>query len=103
MFVAGHVKLGCGTGADVPIFGTGVEELHCWIENKEGVVTLYPYPGVESILVDGLKVTQPTRLTQGWFYWIIFQIYLKSVINRILLRLVVSLVLCIIALSKRRI
>ncbi|PSN35499.1 hypothetical protein C0J52_25377 [Blattella germanica] len=59
----GRVTIGAARDADIVLQGTGVEPLHCHIENSNGVVTLYPLAEMTS--VDGLKVTIPTRLTQG--------------------------------------
>ncbi|XP_066993440.2 pleckstrin homology-like domain family B member 1 isoform X2 [Anabrus simplex] len=59
----GHVVLGSGPAADISIQGTGVEPVHCQIENTSGVVMLYPM--AEMTAIDGLIVTTPTRLTQG--------------------------------------
>ncbi|XP_018325901.1 uncharacterized protein LOC108737526 [Agrilus planipennis] len=59
----GRVTLGSGKGVDIHVQGTGVQPLHCNIENDHGVVTLYPLS--ENLAIDGIKVTKPTRLTQG--------------------------------------
>ncbi|KAK3106893.1 hypothetical protein FSP39_002139, partial [Pinctada imbricata] len=48
---------------DVIIQGTGVEDEHCFIDNIHGVITLYPV--AKMCAVDGVLVTEPTRLTQG--------------------------------------
>lgn len=61
--VAGRVTLGSGTHVDIPVQGTGVQPLHCHIENCNGVVTLYPLS--EHTSIDGVKVIGPTRLSQG--------------------------------------
>ncbi|XP_065199749.1 pleckstrin homology-like domain family B member 1 isoform X2 [Planococcus citri] len=61
----GRVTVGSSPSSDIFIYGTGVEEVHCWIENTEGIVTVHPSSENVPIQVDGLKVTQPTRLTQG--------------------------------------
>lgn len=60
--------MGCGGSfvqrqPDVLVHGTGVEPLHCYIENTEGIVTLYPLGEMTS--VDGVPVSAPVRLTQG--------------------------------------
>lgn len=60
--------MGCGGSyvqrqPDVLVQGTGVEPIHCYIENINGVVSLYPLGEMSS--VDGLPVAAPTRLTQG--------------------------------------
>ncbi|XP_039281254.1 pleckstrin homology-like domain family B member 1 isoform X3 [Nilaparvata lugens] len=59
----GKRTLGSGANADVVLVGTGVEAVHCCIENRSGVVTLHPIAGATAI--DGLPVTQSTRLMQG--------------------------------------
>ncbi|XP_072886048.1 pleckstrin homology-like domain family B member 1 isoform X17 [Hemitrygon akajei] len=48
---------------DVSIQGPGIAAQHCYIENQNGVITLYPYGNLCAI--DGVQVKQPTRLTQG--------------------------------------
>lgn len=62
-FVPGRVILGSDKCADIPVTGTGVESLHCAIENNNGVVTLYPIKG--NTYVDGVYASSPIRLTQG--------------------------------------
>lgn len=57
------MTLGSGPGVDIPVQGTGVQPVHCHIENSEGVVTLYPLS--ENLSVDGVRVEGPTRLSQG--------------------------------------
>ncbi|XP_048732048.2 kinesin-like protein KIF16B isoform X2 [Ostrea edulis] len=49
---------------DIVIAGLDVERYHCWIENTEGEVILYP---VDEALcaVNGNVVIEPTKLTQG--------------------------------------
>ncbi|KAK0170033.1 hypothetical protein PV328_010646 [Microctonus aethiopoides] len=60
----GRVILGSDECADIPVTGTGVESLHCAIENNNGIVTLYPIKG--NTYVDGVYATSsPIRLTQG--------------------------------------
>ncbi|XP_056636481.1 pleckstrin homology-like domain family B member 1 isoform X1 [Diorhabda sublineata] len=59
----GRVTVGSGSGVDIPIQGTGVQSLHCHIENSEGIVTIYPLS--EYLSIDGVRVTTPTRLSQG--------------------------------------
>ncbi|XP_074026513.1 uncharacterized protein isoform X2 [Leptinotarsa decemlineata] len=59
----GRVTLGSGPRADIHVQGTGVLPLHCHIENSEGIVTIYPLS--ENLSIDGVKVTSPTRLSQG--------------------------------------
>ncbi|XP_059812896.1 pleckstrin homology-like domain family B member 1 isoform X2 [Hypanus sabinus] len=48
---------------DVSIQGPGIAAQHCYIENQNGVITLYPYGNLCAI--DGVQVKQPTRLIQG--------------------------------------
>ncbi|XP_068600433.1 pleckstrin homology-like domain family B member 1 [Brachionichthys hirsutus] len=50
-------------GTDILLQGPGVAAHHCYIENNEGTITLYPCGHLCS--VDGLPVTKPYRLTQG--------------------------------------
>ncbi|XP_054650352.1 pleckstrin homology-like domain family B member 1 isoform X4 [Dunckerocampus dactyliophorus] len=53
-----------GRGAmDISIQGPGVEEQHCYLENRSGVITLHPCGNL--CVVDGVQVTQPIRLSQG--------------------------------------
>ncbi|MCJ8745889.1 hypothetical protein PDJAM_G00135500 [Pangasius djambal] len=49
---------------DITIQGPGVEAEHCVIENRGGVVTLDPCGHLCSL--DGVPVTTPTQLTQGY-------------------------------------
>ncbi|XP_060755702.1 pleckstrin homology-like domain family B member 2 isoform X3 [Neoarius graeffei] len=49
---------------DITIQGPGVEAEHCVIENRDGVVTLDPCGHLCSL--DGVPVTTPTQLTQGY-------------------------------------
>ncbi|XP_040181423.1 pleckstrin homology-like domain family B member 1 isoform X15 [Rana temporaria] len=48
---------------DITIQGPGIAATHCYIENKCHTLTLYPCGNPCSI--DGVAVTQPTRLRQG--------------------------------------
>ncbi|EEC05316.1 hypothetical protein IscW_ISCW018206 [Ixodes scapularis] len=48
---------------DIVVQGPGVEAEHCYIQNESGKVTLYPVAKVISI--DGMTVTEPSRLHQG--------------------------------------
>lgn len=59
------MTIGSGRDVDITVQGTGVEPLHCHIDNANGVVTLHPIAEMTS--VDGLKVTSATRLTQGQY------------------------------------
>ncbi|KAL7840664.1 hypothetical protein AOLI_G00259870 [Acnodon oligacanthus] len=49
---------------DVTIEGPGIEAEHCLIENRGGVITLDPCGHLCSL--DGVPVTRPTQLTQGY-------------------------------------
>ncbi|XP_052399071.1 pleckstrin homology-like domain family B member 2 isoform X6 [Carassius gibelio] len=49
---------------DITIEGPGIEAEHCRIENRGGVVTLDPCGHLCSL--DGVPVTRPTLLTQGY-------------------------------------
>jgi hypothetical protein len=64
---AGRVTVGTGRDVDIMVQGTGVEPLHCHIDNLNGVVTLYPVAEMTS--VDGLRVTTAIRLTQGQYHY----------------------------------
>ncbi|CAH1966771.1 unnamed protein product [Acanthoscelides obtectus] len=59
----GRVTIGSGSSVDVHVQGRGVQALHCSIENSEGVVTIYPIEG--EVLIDGVQIDRPTRLSQG--------------------------------------
>ncbi|XP_063798694.1 pleckstrin homology-like domain family B member 1 isoform X13 [Pseudophryne corroboree] len=48
---------------DILLRGPGIAAEHCFIENIHGALTLHPCGN--PCAVDGLSVTQPTRLTQG--------------------------------------
>ncbi|XP_066462247.1 pleckstrin homology-like domain family B member 1 isoform X10 [Eleutherodactylus coqui] len=48
---------------DIFLRGPGVAAEHCFIENIRGTLTLHPCGN--PCAVDGLPITQPTRLTQG--------------------------------------
>ena len=65
---SGRLVMGCGGSyvsrqPDILVQGTGVEPLHCCIENIDGIVTLYPMGEMTS--VDGIRAITPVRLTQG--------------------------------------
>ncbi|XP_072546057.1 pleckstrin homology-like domain family B member 2 isoform X3 [Salminus brasiliensis] len=49
---------------DISIEGPGIEMEHCIIENRGGVITLDPCGHLCSL--DGVPVTKPTQLTQGY-------------------------------------
>ncbi|XP_029052239.1 pleckstrin homology-like domain family B member 1 isoform X1 [Osmia bicornis bicornis] len=59
----GKLTLGSSRDADIAVVGTGVESIHCAIENKNGVVTLHPING--NTAVDGVPINSPVRLAQG--------------------------------------
>ncbi|CAK9803812.1 Pleckstrin homology-like domain family B member 1 (Fragment) [Anthophora quadrimaculata] len=59
----GKLTLGSNRDADISVVGTGVEPIHCAIENNNGVVTLHPING--STAVDGVPINSPVRLAQG--------------------------------------
>lgn len=48
---------------DITLHGPGLAPEHCYIENLQGTLTLYPCGN--ACAIDGLPVQQPTRLTQG--------------------------------------
>ncbi|XP_062377250.1 pleckstrin homology-like domain family B member 1 isoform X2 [Sardina pilchardus] len=58
----GRTSFGHGD-VDISIQGPGIAELHCYIENKSGVISLYPCGN--ECAIDGVRVTQPVRLSQG--------------------------------------
>ncbi|XP_036377122.1 pleckstrin homology-like domain family B member 2 isoform X3 [Megalops cyprinoides] len=49
---------------DITIDGPGIEAEHCRIENRGGIITLDPCGNMCAL--DGVPVTQPTQLTQGY-------------------------------------
>ncbi|XP_036413772.1 pleckstrin homology-like domain family B member 2 isoform X1 [Colossoma macropomum] len=49
---------------DITIEGPGIDAEHCLIENRGGVITLDPCGHLCSL--DGVPVTRPTQLTQGY-------------------------------------
>lgn len=55
--------IGSRHDADVSVSGSGVEPVHCAIENNNGVVTLHPVNG--KTCVDGAPLNYPLRLVQG--------------------------------------
>ncbi|XP_036150633.1 uncharacterized protein LOC105837973, partial [Monomorium pharaonis] len=59
----GKITLGSNRDADILVAGTGIEPVHCAIENNNGVVTLYPING--NTFVDGVPINSPVRLAQG--------------------------------------
>ncbi|CAH1397475.1 unnamed protein product [Nezara viridula] len=60
---SGTTVLGSGKHVDIVVNGLGVDEQHCYIENNRGILTLHSKSPRTTI--DGLPVTQPTRLSQG--------------------------------------
>uniref|UniRef100_UPI00398EF008 pleckstrin homology-like domain family B member 1 isoform X12 n=1 Tax=Pristiophorus japonicus TaxID=55135 RepID=UPI00398EF008 len=48
---------------DISIQGPGIAAQHCYIENKSGIITLYPCGNLCAI--DGVQMYQPKRLSQG--------------------------------------
>ncbi|XP_062328496.1 pleckstrin homology-like domain family B member 1 isoform X2 [Osmerus eperlanus] len=58
----GRTTLGHGP-MDISIQGPGLAAQHCYIENRGGLITLHPCGN--TCAIDGLSVTQPTRLSQG--------------------------------------
>lgn len=63
----GKITLGSNRDADILVAGTGVEPVHCAIENNNGVVTLCPING--NTFVDGVSINSPVRLAQGKRPW----------------------------------
>ncbi|MBN3321686.1 PHLB2 protein, partial [Atractosteus spatula] len=49
---------------DITIDGPGIAAEHCRIENRQGVITLDPCGNLCAL--DGVPVTKPTQLTQGY-------------------------------------
>ncbi|XP_053307422.1 pleckstrin homology-like domain family B member 1 isoform X13 [Spea bombifrons] len=58
----GRTTLGNGS-TDISLQGPGVVAEHCYIENIQGILTLYPCGNPCSI--DGIPVKKPVRLMQG--------------------------------------
>ncbi|XP_076310539.1 uncharacterized protein LOC143225288 isoform X3 [Tachypleus tridentatus] len=48
---------------DILVKGTGIKSEHCYLENIDGLVRLYPL--AEMVSVDGMRISEPTRLAQG--------------------------------------
>ncbi|CAL1264466.1 unnamed protein product [Larinioides sclopetarius] len=48
---------------DIVIDGPGIERDHCFIDNNNGLVTIYPQSG--DVSIDGVLITEPTCLSQG--------------------------------------
>uniref|UniRef100_A0A8C9S7E6 FHA domain-containing protein n=1 Tax=Scleropages formosus TaxID=113540 RepID=A0A8C9S7E6_SCLFO len=53
-----------GSARDITIEGPGIEAEHCQIENRAGIITLDPCGNLCAL--DGVVVTKPTQLTQGY-------------------------------------
>lgn len=49
---------------DIKLSGSQILNEHCWFENRDGVVTLYPCSG-SLVYVNGREVTDSTRLRTG--------------------------------------
>lgn len=71
----GRVSLGSGAVADVQVQGSGVQPVHCHIDNSDGVVTLYPI--ADLIRIDGELADGPQRLSQGCTLTIGHSTYLR--------------------------
>ncbi|XP_035212109.1 pleckstrin homology-like domain family B member 1 isoform X2 [Stegodyphus dumicola] len=48
---------------DIIIHGPGIEKDHCFIDNNNGLVTIYPQHG--DVSIDGVLIVEPTCLSQG--------------------------------------
>lgn len=48
---------------DVIITAPGIERDHCFIDNNNGLVTIYPQSG--DVSIDGVLILEPTCLSQG--------------------------------------
>ncbi|KAG0367961.1 kinesin-like protein Klp8 [Gamsiella multidivaricata] len=61
-----HVgKLGSSTPADIRLSGSNILDQHCYFENNNSVVTIYP--GSSSMtMVNGLRISKPKRLRSGF-------------------------------------
>ncbi|XP_014211499.1 putative uncharacterized protein DDB_G0287457 isoform X2 [Copidosoma floridanum] len=59
----GRIIVGSSPKADIQLDGSGVEFVHCIIENASGSVTLHPLSG--NTCVDGAQIAEPVRLSQG--------------------------------------
>lgn len=55
------------------IQGKGIERDHCFIDNNNGLVTIYPQSG--DVSIDGVLITEPTCLSQGMCVHICIIIY----------------------------
>ncbi|KAI5704056.1 hypothetical protein M8J75_001570 [Diaphorina citri] len=60
----GRQSLGSTTASDIVVKGKGVEPVHCYLENEQGSVTLYPIDNCD-VSVDGTPLYGATKLTQG--------------------------------------
>uniref|UniRef100_A0A8D9F5S6 Pleckstrin homology-like domain family B member 1 n=1 Tax=Cacopsylla melanoneura TaxID=428564 RepID=A0A8D9F5S6_9HEMI len=60
----GRQSVGSTTASDIVIKGKGVEPVHCYLENEQGSVTLYPIDSCD-VTVDGTPLFSATKLTQG--------------------------------------
>ncbi|GFQ79212.1 pleckstrin homology-like domain family B member 1 [Trichonephila clavata] len=62
----GRVFVGCSDAIpskDIVIDDPGIERDHCFIDNNNGLVTIYPQSG--DVSIDGVLITEPTCLSQG--------------------------------------
>lgn len=84
LIVTGRIILGSSREADIQLSGSGVEFVHCIIENAGGSVTLHPLSGVTC--VDGIPLASPARLAQGELFILIIAMSEKK--RKILCRLV---------------
>lgn len=53
-----------GSGS-IRLSGTNINENHCYFENKDDVVTLYPRSGCTT-MVNGMRISEPKRLKSGY-------------------------------------
>ncbi|CAH1792279.1 unnamed protein product, partial [Owenia fusiformis] len=63
----GTTRMGGGDAVhepDIVVHGPDVEPKHCVIKNQDNEVTIRPCPGAY-LVVNGVEVTEPTRLSQG--------------------------------------
>ncbi|KAF9092972.1 kinesin-like protein Klp8 [Mortierella sp. AD031] len=58
-------RLESSTPADIRLSGTNIHDVHCYFENNNSKVTLYP--GKSSMtMVNGLRISKPKRLRSGF-------------------------------------
>ncbi|KAG0227035.1 kinesin-like protein Klp8 [Actinomortierella wolfii] len=58
-------RLGSDTPADIRLSGTNIGDQHCYFENVDSVVTLYPGKNTMT-MVNGLRISKPKRLRSGF-------------------------------------